>query len=139
MNRLALALLFAASPAYACDWQVSRSVDPMTDVSRCTITSPTSQLGVGVRGSAVMFVIGGKLPSDSFKVRVDDRPAHLITRKGVSTQAFEPDARNLLSDLQTGTTVRTQHTRWPELDQVNSEAPICNLPELIASCQEKAN
>jgi hypothetical protein len=141
MKTTALALLLVASPAYACDWQVSRSVDPMTDQAKCLITSPTSQLGVGTRGSDVMFVIGGKLPHDPFKVRVDDHPAHFITRKGVSTQAFEPDARDLLADLATGTVVRTQHTRWPDRTEVNSEAPICNLPALIRSCvaPQKAN
>jgi hypothetical protein len=81
-----------------------------------------------------MFTIAGKLPSDSFHVRVDDRPAHLLTRKGFSTQAFKPDARNLLADLKTGKVVRTRHTRWPDQNTVESEAEICTLPELIQSC-----
>lgn len=135
MNRLALALLLTASPAYACDWQVARSVDPMTNKAQCTITSATSHLGVGVRGADVTFVIGGRMPRDSFKVRIDDHPAHLVTVRGTSTEAFEDDARRLLADLQTGTTVRTQHTRWPDRVQVDSEAPVCNLPDLIRSCQ----
>jgi hypothetical protein len=88
-----------------------------------------------------MFTIAGKLPSDSFHVRVDDRPAHLLTRKGFSTQAFKPDARNLLADLKSGNTVRTRHTQWPGQNTVESEAEICTLPALIQSCvdPEKAN
>lgn len=134
MKLIPILLLAVSGPAFACDWQVKRTVDPMTDEAKCLITSPTSKLAVGTRGNDVTFVIGGRMPRDSFMVRVDDRPALLMTDRGLSTGAFEDDARRLLAELQTGTVVRTQHTRWPDRQQVNSEAPICTLPALIQSC-----
>lgn len=130
--KAALVLLLAASPAIACDWQVSESVDPITDAKVCTITSPTVKLGISVRGDAVAFVSPSKYRYDYLTVRVDDLPATLLSDRARSTEAFESEARDLLGQIRSGQRIRVQYR---DIDgTVNGDGAICNLPDLIDAC-----
>lgn len=127
-----LLLLVLSSPALACDWTVSERVDPMTDETVCTITSPTARLGVLVRGDQVSFASTSRLRYDHLTVRVDDHQAIHLSDRARSTDAFRDDARQLLSQIRSGSRLRV---RFRDVDgTVEGDGKVCNLPELIAAC-----
>lgn len=128
---LAVALL--SSPAFACDWTLSEEVDPMTDERVCIITSASAKMGIGVVGEKVTFLTGSPYTEDYLQVRVDDREAVQMYEDSKSTGAFKDNARRALAEIQTGKRLRTAYKDYP--DHVTGDAPICNLPELIKSCQ----
>lgn len=130
--KAALVLLALSVPAHACDWKVAERVDPMTDQKTCTITSPTARIGLGVRGQEVTFVSMSPLRWDYLTLRVDDNPAIQLAQDARSTSAFKDDARVVLSQILAGQRLRTSWRGYP--NNVEGEAEICNLPELIRAC-----
>lgn len=104
----------------------------MTDAPHCLIHSPSAHLGIGVHGRAVTFVSGSPYYRDFLTVRVDDRPAIALTRDNASTSAFQGYARDLLTQILTGSRIRVQFR--DEDGEVNGDAPICDLPQIIRSC-----
>lgn len=130
--KAAILLFLLASPAVACDWHVTEQVDPMTDLKRCIISSPTVKLGVGVKGDSVSFVSSSPLHYDYLTVRVDDLPAIQLSDRARSTNAFEPDARLLLGQIRSGQRIRVQYRDIS--GHVNGDGEVCNLPALIDAC-----
>ena len=131
--KAAILLFLLASPALACDWHVTKQVDPMTDLKRCIISSPTVKLGVGVKGDSVSFVSSSPLYYDYLTVRVDDLPAIQLSDRGRSTNAFEPDARLLLGQIRSGQRIRVQYRDIN--GSVNGDGEVCTLPAMIDACK----
>lgn len=121
----ALALLLLAFPAHACDWRItSDRIDPMTDKRECIITSPSAAISLGVLPDRVFFLSRSAYSHlDRLKVRIDDMPA-LLARD---------NSRELISQIETGQRIRTHFLDYPYSH--SGDAPICELPALIRSCQ----
>lgn len=135
--KAALALLLLASPAYACDWAVTESVDPMTDGKSCTISSASAKLTLHVYPEHIVFgsssVYGQR--GDSLQVRIDDNKAVVFGRSRSTFSSFAPDsepARTAIEQIRTGERIRVSYLDYPASQA--GEAAICNLPELIAAC-----
>ena len=131
--RYFLPLLLAASPALACDWKVTESVDPMTDQRKCMIVSPSAHLGVGVQGDVVTFITSSAygFRHDGLQLRVDDNPAILLGRHK-RTDAYESRARDALAQIRQGQRLRVSYLDLPS--SVSGDAAICELPSLIDAC-----
>ena len=128
--KAALALLLAASPAIACDWQTKVETDPMTDERVCWVSSASAEISFVVRGTDRPNISAGSAyPRPSVTVRVDDNDAVRMGNNGwTRTKALDA----LLPQIQTGTRIRTVVEDYPTWR--NGDAPICNLPELLATC-----
>lgn len=136
--KAALVLLLAASPAVACDWQVTESVDPMTDGKSCTISSASAKLTLHVYPKHIVFgsssVYGQR--GDSLQVRIDDNKAIVFGRSRSTLSSFAPDsepARTAIDQIRTGQRIRTSYLDYPE--NQTGDGAICNLPQLIDACR----
>jgi hypothetical protein len=125
-----------AFPAVACDWKVaSDEVDPMTDERTCIIRSDSAKIAIGVRGESLTFLTGSAYTEDGLEIRVDDNKAIYIGEER-STSRFRDNARRAFSEIRQGDRLRTTYLDYPEHQR--GDAPICNLPQLIESCQTQA-
>lgn len=130
---LALALL--ALPSAACDWEIaSDKIDPMTDDRVCIISSESAQMAFGVRGETITFLTQSAYDSrDSLTVRIDENEAILIGEHR-QTSMYRDNARRAMAEIKAGSRLRVSYRDYP--NSRAGDAPICRLPELIASCQE---
>lgn len=128
-------MLFA-SPTLACDWQVvSDRADPMTDQRKCLIVSEAAKLRLSVSGRRVMFLSPSPYGvHDGLTVRVDDHAPIMLLEKSRHTEAYQNEPRRLLQQIMVGERVRTRYRDFPA-PAAEGDAPICNLPDLIRSCQ----
>lgn len=134
--KAALALLLLASPVYACDWKLTESVDPMNDTSSCQISSGAAGISLFVTPQNVTFATPSAYRRSSLRVRIDDNEAITFGRHRSTGAYFAPDAEpavTALRQIMSGQRIRTVYTDYPETFE--GDAPICNLPELIRSCQ----
>lgn len=131
--RAMLSLILLASPAAACDWALTERVDPMTDERVCIIRSEAAQLSLGVRGDVVTFLPLSAFSRPFLTIRVDDREAIQLSDRFMSTNTYGDDARRALAEIQAGARLRVSFKDHPT-DRAG-DAPICTLPELIASCR----
>jgi len=134
--KAALALILAASPAYACDWTLTESVDPMDDSRKCQISSSAAGISLFVTPDHVTFGTPSAYRRESLRVRIDDNEAITFGRHRSTGAYFAPDAEpavTALSQIMSGQRIRTVYTDYPKTFE--GDAPICNLPELIRSCQ----
>ena len=125
--KAALALLLLVSPAYACDWVVTKKVNPMTDATMCMVTTKDGGFAMYRMGTDPAKVAhGSRYSTAGTYVRVDDLPAIYISRRD--------DASKLLEQLKTGKRLRYQYRSYP--NQVEGETEVCNLLELLAACPQ---
>ncbi len=129
MKTLALLLLALPLASHACDWKVTRDrTNPMTDKRECTILSPSARIGFSVQGDLVIIAAASKSYLPDLTVRVDDNaPIYLAGRdEGAAV-------KQVLQQIQSGHRIRTSYRDYPS--DREGEAEVCNLPQLIASCQ----
>lgn len=128
--KTALILLLASAPAIACDWAVTKTVDPMTDKIMCRVTSPSAKVTFYRYGNdRPNVVVVSAYSRDSLYIRLDDGDA---IRMGQNAYDRQKALDQLLPKLKTATRIRTSFRDYP--DNQAGEAPVCNLPELLASC-----
>lgn len=134
MRALALVLVLSA-PAYACDWKVSKRVDPMTDQVICTVSSQAAKVSFFRRGADRPNVVAGSAYSrEGLTIRVDDNPAiHMGENAYDRQRALDV----LLPQLEKGQRIRTQYRDYPVSQE--GDAPICNLPQLLAECSSQSS
>ena len=128
--KAALILLLASAPALSCDWTVTKTVDPMTDKTMCRVTSPTAKVTFykfGTDRPNVSVASAYKRPG--LQIRIDESPAVSMGDNALDRQKAL-DA--VLPQLQGATRIRTSFRDYP--DNQAGDAPVCNLPELLASC-----
>lgn len=128
--KTALVLLLAVSPAYACDWKVSKATDSMTDKTVCTVSSEAANLSFVVRGNdRPNIVVDSPFRAPWVYVRVDDAPA-----ASMGTNAYSRDKAltALLPQLETGQRIRVRYQNHPS--NTEGDAPICDLPRLLREC-----
>ncbi|WP_202844783.1 hypothetical protein [Luteimonas saliphila] len=134
--KAALALLLIASQAYACDWKLTESVDPMDDTRSCQISSGAAGISLFVTPDHVTFGTPSVYRNGTLRIRVDDNESIVFGRHRSTGAYFSGDAEpavTALSQIMTGQRIRTVYTDYPKTFE--GDAPICNLPELIRSCQ----
>jgi len=125
--KAALALLLVASPAFASGWIVTKKPDPMTDATRCMVTSPDGKLAFYRNGDDPPHVVTGSAYSSAgVYVRVDDREAIYIDRDPA-------DTARLMDQLKTGQRLRFRYRDYPHT--VEGEAPVGDLLSLLDDCQ----
>lgn len=127
----ALVLLLAVSgPAIACDWEVSKRTDSMTDATICTVSSAQAKIAFYRHGTDRPNVIAtSAYPRPYITIRVDDNEAVRMGRDGwARTRALDA----LLPQLETGQRIRVRVQDYPEW--MEGDALICDLPELLSSC-----
>lgn len=134
--KYALVLLLTVSPAYACDWVIaSDRVDPMSDQRTCLVASPSAKMALSVSGSRITFLSPSPYGiHDGLTVRVDDNEPIMLLEKSRHTEAYEDEPRTLFWQLLSGQRVRTRYRDFPA-PAAEGDAPICNLMELVRSCQ----
>lgn len=127
-----VAVLMLATPAYACDWEVSKQPDPMSDKVTCTVSSEAANIAFYRYGSDRPNVATHSAYSrDGLKIRIDDRPAILMGNNAGSRQKA---LAALLPQIETGQRIRVSFMDYPTSQ--SGDAPICNLPALLRSCTE---
>ncbi|MEJ1096033.1 MULTISPECIES: hypothetical protein [unclassified Pseudoxanthomonas] len=135
MNRLSHALLllpFLSAPSFACDWQVSTQVDPMTDKVTCVVSSASAKVSFYRYGSdrpnvrtASAYVRSG----DGLEIRIDENQAILMGNNAYQRQKALDE---LLPQLKSGKRIRTSFRDVP--NHQSGDAPICNLQQLLNDC-----
>lgn len=131
--RAAIALLFLAPAAYACDWQVTRTVDSMTDTPTCTVRSDAAKVSFYIRGKDRPNVsVSSPYRATGLTIRIDDNPA---VRMGDNAYSRQKALDALLPQLQAGKRIRTSFRDYPNHQE--GDAPVCNLPQLLAECRGK--
>ena len=126
--KAALVLLLVSSPAFA--WHVTKSTDPMTDATRCMVTSDDGKIAFYRNGTDAPNIITGSVYSQSgVTVRVDDREAIYIGNDGWSGPR---NTATLMEQLKTGTRLRFQYRDYPH--SVEGEAPVADLLALLDAC-----
>ena len=133
--KAAIMLFLIASPAMACDWHISTDrIDPMTDARMCIVRSDSAKLGIAVYPDHVTFLSGSAYRyHDGLSIRVDDAEPVSLPDDGRSTNAFVDDARTAYGQILAGKRIRTRFRDYPNFQE--GDAPICDLPALIRSCQ----
>lgn len=127
---LCLALLSA--PAVACDWQVSKQVDPMDDAAECTVYSPSAKIAFYRHGDDRPNVkINSAYSMAAPTIRIDDNEAVYM---GDNAYTRQKALDVLLPQLRAGERIRVRFDDYP--DPVSGDAPVCNLPELLANCTQ---
>lgn len=131
--RIALiSLLFAAlsANAGACDWTVTKKVDPMTDKVICRVSSPSAKISFYRYGTDKPKVVFASAYRDPWlDIRLDDNPAISISPKSPERQR---SLELVLAQLQTAKRIRTSFQDYPNNQE--GDAPVCNLPQLIEDC-----
>lgn len=129
--KAALILLLVSSPALASGWIVSKKPDPMTDATRCMVTSADGKIAFYRNGTDAPTVQTGSAYSRSgINIRVDDRePIYINNRDG---WAAPRNTAQLMEQLKTGTRIRFQYRDYPH--SVEGEAPVGDLLALLAAC-----
>ena len=129
MNTILALVLAASNPA--CDWEVDKRVDPMTDAAVCIVTSPSAKIAFTKRGTDPMGVfVSSAYRRHGLTVRVDDNPAVYL---GHNAYDSGPKLRrDVLPQIENGSRLRVRFTDYPHTQM--GEAPICNLPQLLAEC-----
>lgn len=131
---LALTLALLPLPALACDWVAERKVDPMTDVATCSVRSPTAKVAFYRRGNNRPNVVAASAYRQyGLTIRIDNNAP---IRMGDNSGARQTALDQLLPQLATGQRIRTQYRDYPA--NQDGDAPICNLPALLESCEAQA-
>lgn len=127
-----LLLALAVTPAMACDWEVSKRTDPMTDVVTCSVMSLSGKIAFYRHGTDRANVVVDSAYSDSgLMLRVDDNEP---VRMGRNAYDRGRALDTILPQLQTGQRLRVRFRDYPHWQE--GEVEICNLPELLESCTE---
>jgi hypothetical protein len=130
MRYAALALLLLAQPAIACDWTVTTSTDPMTDVVTCKVYSPTAKVQFYRDGKDRPNVaVASAYTRHGLEIRVDDNEAIWM---GYDARTRQRALDRLLPQIETGKRIRVSFRDYPK-SQVG-DAMICDLPKLLAAC-----
>ena len=128
--KAAMILLLASAPALSCDWTVTKTVDPMTDKTMCRVSSPTAKVTFyryGTDRPNVSVASAYKRPG--LQIRIDESVAISM---GDNAGSRQKALDTLLPQLQGAKRIRTSFRDYP--DNQAGDAPVCNLPELLASC-----
>ena len=127
---LSVLLLCASAPAMACDWQVSKTTDPMDDAVTCSVTSASAKVSFYRRGSDRPNVYNDSAYSQSWlMVRVDDNKAISMGENAYTRQKALDE---LLPQIRTGKRIRTTFDDYP--DSQTGDAQLCNLQKLLDAC-----
>jgi hypothetical protein len=130
MRATALALLLLAQPAMACDWVTSTSIDPMTDAVMCKVTSPSAKVTFYRNGSdRPNVVVASAYSEPGIQIRVDDNEAVWM---GSNAYARKRALDQLLPQIESGQRIRVKFSDYPSSQ--HGDAPICDLPKLLADC-----
>lgn len=128
-----LALALVAQNASACDWVVSRKTDPMDDKVTCSVSSASAKVSFYRRGTdRTNVVVASAYREPSLQIRLDDGKA---IRMGNNAYDRQKALDLLLPRLNTAKRIRTSFRDYPSSQE--GDAPICTLPELLASCGNK--
>lgn len=123
-------LALAAMPAIACDWQVSKQADGMTDKVVCKVYSPSAKVEFYRNGNDRPNVaIASAYTHPAFYLRVDDNEQ---VSMGDNAWARQKALDAILPQLATGQRLRVRFGDYPDWQE--GEAAICNLPELLREC-----
>ena len=115
-------------------WTENCSVDSMTDDAQCTITTPGSNLFVFIARTGVSFnVSGDEYPGTRQQIKIDEQPVISFIEDTSPAQD-----KQIFGQLKNGTRVRTRFVKWPEQISVDSDAPICNLLDVIERAKVQA-
>jgi hypothetical protein len=133
MKTLAL-LLALPLPAMACDWAVTKRVDPMTDMTTCTVMSPSAKVVFYREGDSRPNVIAPSAyyQRNGLRIRIDDNPAISM---GSNAWDRQKALDALLPQMKTGARIRTSFLDYPSNQA--GDAPLCNLQELLDSCTDR--
>lgn len=127
---LVVVAALACGPADACDWVVTRTVDPMTDVPRCMVSSEDAQLAFYREGDGpANVVVVSAYTRTHLKIRVDDNPA---IRMGDDYGTRRRGLEALMPQLATGQRIRVEFADYPRTRR--GDAQVCNLMELLDAC-----
>ena len=128
--KAALILLLASAPALSCDWTVTKTVDPMPDKTMCRVTSPTAKVTFyKYADERPNVVVVSAYKNFGLQIRIDDNEAVWM---GENFPSRMRAMDTLLPQLQGAKRIRTSFRDYP--DNQAGDAPVCNLPELLASC-----
>ena len=125
-----LLLTLVSSPALACDWVVTKKIDPMTDKQMCTVISLTGKIAFYRNGSDRPNVaVSSVYREPSLQIRVDE---NLAIRMGENSYDRQKALDSLLPQLQGGKRLRVSYRNYP--DNKFGETEVCNLPALLDAC-----
>lgn len=100
-------------------WVVTCKTDPITDAGFCTIIRNPIYVIAFHSGAAAIGAKKGQLyPGESIMLRVDKNPHYSSARQNTISG---DDARQIMQEMLTGSTITSQFVQWPNGNVVTEE------------------
>ena len=123
-------LLLLSAPIFACDWQVTRRSDPMTDTVTCSVSSASAKVSFYRYGKDRPNVVVASPYRDPYLyIRIDDNKA---VRMGNNAYDRQKALDELLPQLKIGQRIRTSFRDYPSNQE--GDGAVCNLQQLLDAC-----